>query len=179
MNTLTHATLDLAVKLAAFVIAAMAAKYTPPLVALVRARIKNALAREALAHLVALLGQFVLAEANSVRELKDPAKPGTWTAETARAALAHVIEQVKAAAPEQVAAVEAGLAHGQSIDAVLRQLTEAQVEALRQNQPHTLNLAAFAATLLASSAPAPAATSEHPSPGAVEPPSGAAEVTVR
>lgn len=126
--------IDVLVKVAAGVAASLLVAYTPSLIRHIRARVKNATAREALAFITAIISAEVAARAERVRELKDPSKPevGAWTPEAAKRELLGVIDAVKAAAPEQVAMLRSGLAQGQSVEAVLRTMTEAQVEHLRR-----------------------------------------------
>lgn len=124
--------LDLFVKIAAGVAASLLVAYTPALVRYIRERVKNATAREALAFLTTIVSAEVASRAARVRDLKDPLKPGAWSTRAAEEELNGVIEAAKAAAPEQVEVLRRGLATGQSLDAVLRTMTEAEVERLRR-----------------------------------------------
>ena len=127
-----HTIIDLAVKIAAGVVAALVTFYTPALVRLIRERVKNATAREALAFVTSVAASQVAARAEEVRTLKDPAKPGQWSPEAGRALLEAAVQEVKRAAPAQVEVLRRGLGNGQNLDELLRTLTEAQVEELRR-----------------------------------------------
>jgi len=133
------------------VVASLVAIYTPALIRLIRERVKNATAREALAFVTSVAASQVAARAEEVRTLKDPAKPGQWSPEAGRALLEAAVAEVKRAAPAQVEVLRRGLASGESVDAVLRTLTEAQVEELRR-RPAGLNLPAV---VNVATAPAP------------------------
>ena len=132
MNALYETILDVMVKFAALGVITLVGVYTPKLITLIQTRVHSATARSALVFVTTIVSKLVAAEAAHVRDLKDPLKPGTWDRAAASAAMMHVVEQAKAAAPAQMAVIEAGLASGQSLDAVIRQLAEADVEVLRR-----------------------------------------------
>ena len=127
-----NAAIDILVKVLAGALATLLLTATPSLLKLIRLRVKNATAREALAFLTAATAAEVAARAARVRDLKNPLKPGEWNASAAERELLGVISAVKSAAPGQVAVLQHGLAEGQTLDAVLRSMAEAQVEVLRR-----------------------------------------------
>jgi hypothetical protein len=124
--------IDILVKVAAGALATLLLAATPPLLRLIRERVKNTTAREALAFITAATAAEVAARAAKVRDLKDPLRPGEWNSATAARELSSVIDAVKSSAPGQVAVLQRGLAEGQTLDAMLRSMAEAQVEVLRR-----------------------------------------------
>lgn len=102
-----------------------------------RATIDNKKLAGALSLISARVAVAVAARAATVRDLKDPAKPGAgaWTREAAEEQVRGVIADVIAELPKQAAIIRKGLAAGRTLEDVLRTQTEAAVEELRHAQP--------------------------------------------
>lgn len=156
-----HTIIDLAVKIAAGVVASLVAIYTPALLRLIRERVKNATAREALAFVTSVVASQVAARAEEARTLKGGG--GKLSSADAHRLLEAAIADAKRTAPGQVEVLRRGLAAGQSVDEVLRALTEAQVEELRR-RPAGLNLPAVNIAVSAPPEGLPRPTVEPPAP---------------
>lgn len=123
------AIIDTAVKLAATLLSLLIVAYTPALVGLIRARVKNATAREALAYMATVLGAQVAARADAVRHLKST---DAWSPATAREVLRDAVAATLRAAPAQADILRRNLGGSRDLQALLAALAEAEVEALRR-----------------------------------------------
>lgn len=98
-----------------------------------RKRIRDQRVAEALAFVTTLTAQAVMAAAESVRDMKNPLTPSTWTDADKRRVRDAVITKVRSNGGRAVETVKRELAGGRDshLFDILRDLTEAQVEELR------------------------------------------------
>lgn len=117
--------------LAAAALAALLTLYAPRLVAAIHAHVHQATLARALEYVTLVTAQVVAGTAAEVRDLKDPASPGTWSAAVGAQVKAAALAQVKTVAAAQVALLRAQVGAGGSLDDVLGRLVEAAVEQQR------------------------------------------------
>lgn len=179
-HLLNDVLLPLLLKAAATILTAL----TVAAVNALRKRIRDQRVAEAFAFLTTLTAQAVMAAAEEVRTLKDPLKPGHWTDDEKRRVRDAVIGQVRETGGRAVALVRREMAAGsdEHLHALLRDITEAQVEGLRAKSltPATGLLAARVGTLPPPPlVPPDAAVIEHAPSNAPPPDPAAHEGTPR
>lgn len=99
----------------------------------IRAHVKNKMAQDAMAFLAATTATVVSGLANEVRNLKNPGKPGTWTATDKARMAQRAVSDVKRLGAHAITALQDvhGLSQS-SVDTLLASLVESQVEELRR-----------------------------------------------
>lgn len=132
-----HQLLSLGLQILLGVLSLLLAVYTPSLLAWGRAHIQNKAAAEAFALVASRIAVGVAAKADEVRKAKDPLRPeaGAWTPERAGALMGSVISDAIATLPAQAEVIRKGLTAGRTLEAVLREQAEAEVEKLRRSAP--------------------------------------------
>jgi type II secretory pathway pseudopilin PulG len=138
-----HQLLSLGLQIVLGVLSILLAAYTPSLLSWGRAHIQNKAAAEAFTLLGARIAAGVAAKADEVRKAKDPLNTaaGAWTPERAGVLLGSVINDAVRDLPAQATTIRKGLTDGRTLDAVLHDLAEAEVEKLRRSAP--MNAAAI------------------------------------
>lgn len=116
---------------AAVLVAALTLVAVPYALRLVAKRTKPGALRDALLLAAEVIGIGVRDAAVAVAELKDPSKPGEWTAAAAAAVKERVIADARAAAPGAIAALEAAAADPGQADALLSRLVESELAKFR------------------------------------------------
>lgn len=108
-----------------------------------RVRVRSRAARAAIDALTIVAAAAVAGAAEEVRNLKDPAKPGTWNRDTAARILERVVGEVFQVGGAFVKELKAlGVVDAESVYSLIEKLVEAQVERLRRLGPVATELRA-------------------------------------